>query len=40
MKETFGTAIHGAGRFMSRHQAKRKWNGVDLIKELSKKRAL
>jgi tRNA-splicing ligase RtcB len=37
MKETFGTAIHGAGRFMSRHQAKRKWNGVDLIKELSKK---
>jgi tRNA-splicing ligase RtcB len=37
MEETFGTAIHGAGRFMSRHQAKRKWAGVDLIKELARK---
>ncbi len=37
MKDTFGSAIHGAGRKMSRHQAKREWKGVNLVEELAKK---
>jgi len=37
MKETFGSAIHGAGRVMSRHQAKRQWRGTELVKHLAEK---
>jgi tRNA-splicing ligase RtcB len=31
----FGSACHGAGRSMSRHQALRQWQGRDVVKELS-----
>jgi tRNA-splicing ligase RtcB len=34
MAETFGSAIHGAGRLMSREQAKRQWRGTELVKKL------
>ena len=34
MEETFGSACHGAGRVMSRQQAKKRWIGRDLVKEL------
>jgi tRNA-splicing ligase RtcB (3'-phosphate/5'-hydroxy nucleic acid ligase) len=34
MDEVFGTAVHGAGRISSRQQAKRRWRGADLIKQL------
>ncbi|MFC1522325.1 intein-containing RctB family protein, partial [Elusimicrobiota bacterium] len=34
MKETFGTACHGAGRVMSRTQASKRTHGAQLIKEL------
>lgn len=37
MAETFGSACHGAGRNMSREQAKRQWRGDMIINELSKK---
>nr|MBC8444265.1 RtcB family protein [Candidatus Woesearchaeota archaeon] len=37
MKDTFGSAIHGAGRQMSRHQAKRQWKGVNIVEQLAKK---
>ena len=37
MKETFGSAIHGAGRRMSRNQAKRKWKANDIVRSLAKK---
>ncbi|UCH12311.1 MAG: RtcB family protein [Candidatus Omnitrophota bacterium] len=37
MKDTFGSAMHGAGRSMSRHQAKRQWRGEHLVKELAHK---
>lgn len=37
MQETFGSAIHGAGRVMSRHQAKRQWRGEELVKELARR---
>lgn len=37
MDETFGSTCHGAGRLMSRHQAKRMAEGRDLFKELSQK---
>ena len=37
MKDTFGSAIHGAGRAMSRTQAKRNWRGTDIVKTLEKK---
>lgn len=37
MKETFGSAIHGAGRTMSRNQAKREWKGNDVVRALAKK---
>ncbi|MFH1398857.1 MAG: RtcB family protein [Candidatus Woesearchaeota archaeon] len=36
MKETFGSAIHGAGRSMSRNQAMRQWRGNELVRELAK----
>lgn len=35
MRETFGSAIHGAGRLMSRQQAKRQWRGAELIRKLA-----
>jgi tRNA-splicing ligase RtcB len=35
MEETFGSACHGAGRNMSRQQAKRSWRGESLVKELA-----
>jgi tRNA-splicing ligase RtcB len=34
MELSFGTTAHGAGRFMSRSAAKRKWRGSDLKKLL------
>src|SRR3989440_8992050 len=37
MELSFGTAAHGAGRFMSRSGAKRKWSGGDLKKSLESK---
>lgn len=37
MEETFGSACHGAGRIMSRHQAKRQFWGENIIKELQRK---
>ena len=37
MKDTFGSAAHGAGRSMSRGEAKRKWRGEEVIKALTKK---
>ena len=37
MQNTFGSAIHGAGRIMSRHQAKKNWKAQDVIKNLEKK---
>lgn len=36
MKESFGSACHGAGRAMSRIQAKKRWWGKDLAEELKK----
>lgn len=32
---SFGSACHGAGRAMSRHQAMRRWRGRDLIDDLA-----
>jgi tRNA-splicing ligase RtcB len=37
MEETFGSACHGAGRVMSRQQAKKRWMGRDLVKDLESK---
>ncbi|MFH1840357.1 MAG: RtcB family protein [Nanoarchaeota archaeon] len=37
MNDTFGSAIHGAGRSMSRNEAKRTWRGTDVVKNLEKK---
>ncbi|MDH7485855.1 MAG: RtcB family protein [Anaerolineae bacterium] len=34
LKETFGSALHGAGRSLSRNQAKKQFWGGDVIKEL------
>ncbi|HEX9020699.1 MAG TPA: RtcB family protein, partial [Nitrospirota bacterium] len=34
MKTAFGSACHGAGRAMSRTQAKRRWHGRDVIRML------
>jgi len=34
MEEVFGTAVHGAGRVSSREQAKRRWRGTELVKQL------
>jgi tRNA-splicing ligase RtcB len=34
MKIAFGSACHGAGRAMSRTQAKRQWHGKDVVKQL------
>lgn len=37
MKEAFGSACHGAGRAMSRTQAKKKWHGREVVKELEER---
>ncbi len=37
MKETFGSSCHGAGRQMSRTEAKKKWRGETVVKELARK---
>ncbi len=34
MKTAFGSACHGAGRAMSRTQAKRMWHGRDVVRQL------
>ena len=34
-QQAFSSACHGAGRAMSRHQAKRRWRGRELIDELA-----
>ena len=34
----FGSACHGAGRAMSRHAARRRWRGRQLVDELAKRR--
>jgi tRNA-splicing ligase RtcB len=36
MRETFGSTCHGAGRVLSRHQAKRAARGRDLVEELAR----
>ena len=35
MDLAFGSACHGAGRSMSRHQALRQWRGREVIQELA-----
>jgi len=37
MLETFGSACHGAGRNMSREQAKKQWRGEGIVNELAKR---
>lgn len=37
MEETWGSSCHGAGRRMSRQQAKKQWRGEELVKELAKR---
>ncbi len=37
MEECFGSAVHGAGRALSRVQAKKQWKGTEIIKELKDK---
>ncbi len=36
MRDTFGSACHGAGRRMSRHQAKREFRAQELVRKLEK----
>jgi len=35
MKQAFGSACHGAGRSMSRHEATRRWRGRQVVDELA-----
>jgi tRNA-splicing ligase RtcB len=37
LERSFGSACHGAGRSMSRHQALRQWRGRELVDELAAK---
>lgn len=37
MRDCFGSAVHGAGRALSREQAKKRWRGDELIRELKEK---
>jgi len=37
MQDTFGSALHGAGRLLSRHQAKKQFWGGDVIQELAER---
>ncbi len=36
-EEAFGSTCHGAGRVMSRHQAKRRWNGREIARMLEQR---
>ena len=36
MDETFGSAVHGAGRRLSRHEAKKRWRAREIIDQLRK----
>lgn len=36
-RKSFSSACHGAGRAMSRHQARKKWRGADIISSLAKR---
>ena len=40
MKTAFGSACHGAGRAMSRTQAKKRWHGRDVIRSLEEQGVL
>jgi tRNA-splicing ligase RtcB len=40
MKLAFGSACHGAGRAMSRHQALRQWRGSEIIHGLASRGVL
>ena len=35
MELSFGSACHGAGRSMSRHQATKQWQGREVVKDLA-----
>lgn len=37
MERAFGSACHGAGRAMSRHEAARRWQGRSVVKELEQR---
>jgi tRNA-splicing ligase RtcB len=37
MRVSFGSACHGAGRAMSRHQALKQWNGKQVVAELERR---
>jgi len=37
MDRSFGSCCHGAGRAMSRSQAKKRWHGKDVVKHLAQK---
>ncbi len=37
MRECFGSAVHGAGRALSRMKAKKRWRGREVVKELAEK---
>jgi tRNA-splicing ligase RtcB len=37
MKTSFGSACHGAGRGMSRHQARKRWQGREVVEELERR---
>jgi tRNA-splicing ligase RtcB len=37
MEASFGSACHGAGRAMSRHQALKRWQGKEVVAELEKR---
>jgi tRNA-splicing ligase RtcB len=37
MARSFGSACHGAGRSMSRHQATRQWRGRDVVDDLARR---
>ncbi|CAB4242611.1 tRNA-splicing ligase RtcB [Methylacidimicrobium sp. AP8] len=39
-EKTFSSAVHGAGRQMSRNQAARTWDGKDLVEELERRGVL
>src|SRR4030066_482755 len=37
MEDCFGSAVHGAGRAMSRERAKRQWRGGEVIHKVGQK---
>ncbi len=36
-EETFGSTCHGAGRVLSRHQARKRWRGEEIVRHLKNK---